>query len=147
MNRNVLGLITIVIAVACTGKTSEFTSSSEDQVKLEQYLVEGRTLYLQYCSSCHQPDGKGLAKLYPPLNGSDYLEDNIEKVVCGIKNGLNGPLVVNGVEYNQVMPANYNMTPLEIAEITTFVYNSWGRSDGLIGVLDVEKYLKSCNQE
>ena len=79
--------------------------------------------------------------------GQIILMTTIERVVCNIKNGLDGPLLVNEVEYNQVMPANYNLTPLEIAEITTYVYNSWDRSEGLIGVLDVEKYLKNCEEE
>ncbi|MEO1097143.1 MAG: cytochrome c, partial [Bacteroidota bacterium] len=66
---------------------------------------------------------------------------------CNIRNGLNGPITVNGIEYNQAMSANYNLTPLEIAEITTYMYNSWGRSDGLISVLEVEKYLKNCSKD
>ena len=145
MNRLLAVLFTLMLA-ACTGKTSDSTVSQSDKVKLEQYIVEGRILYLNHCSSCHQADGKGLAKLYPPLNGSDYLEGNVEGVVCSIKNGLSGPILVNGVEYNQPMPANAKLTPLEIAEITTYVYNSWGRSDGLIGVLQVEKTLKDCTE-
>ncbi|MEM6522979.1 MAG: c-type cytochrome, partial [Bacteroidota bacterium] len=32
--------------------------------------------YLQHCSSCHQKNGEGLARLYPPLADSDYLENN-----------------------------------------------------------------------
>ncbi|MEM7108367.1 MAG: cytochrome c [Bacteroidota bacterium] len=145
MNKTVLALTYLsVLLVACTGKTKGVDASASEEVKLEQYIVVGRTLYLQHCSSCHQKNGQGLARLYPPIAGADYLENNIENVVCNIKNGLNGPLVVNGIEYNQMMPANHKLTPLEIAEIATYIYNSWGRSDGLVGVLDVEKYLRGC---
>ena len=147
MTKIVKAFYTAVFLVSCTGKAGESSVSASEQVKLEQYLVEGRTLYLQHCSACHQADGKGLARLYPPLSQSDYLEGKVEKVVCYIRNGLNGPITVNGIEYNQAMPANYNLTPLEIAEITTYVYNSWGRSDGLISVLEVEKYLKNCSKD
>ena len=134
-----------VLLAACTGKTGN--SANKEDIKLEQYLVEGQQLYLQHCSSCHQREGEGLARLFPPLNKSDYLDDNVEGVICIIRNGLEGPIVVNGVEFNQPMPANPRLTPLEIAEITTYVYNSWGRSEGLISVKEVEKVLKACPGE
>ncbi|MEM6522980.1 MAG: c-type cytochrome [Bacteroidota bacterium] len=113
MNKAVLGLTGLIfVLAACTGKTKGIDANASDEVKLEQYIVVGRTLYLQHCSSCHQKNGEGLARLYPPLADSDYLENNIENVVCNIKYGLNGPLLVNGIEYNQMMPANSNLTPL-----------------------------------
>ncbi|MEM9857015.1 MAG: cytochrome c [Bacteroidota bacterium] len=147
MNRLIAVTCLSVMCAACTGKTGNSNSSVSEEVKLEQYIVEGRTLYLQHCSSCHQANGQGLARLYPPLNNSDYLNNNVEKVVCNIKYGMSGPLLVNGIEYNQMMPGNPRLTPLEIAEITTYIYNSWGRSDGLVGVLDVEKYLNNCEEK
>ena len=76
MNKFIAIMCSFLALGACTGKTGDSSASNTEQVKLEQYLVEGRTLYLQYCSACHQADGKGLAQLYPPLNGSDYLNDN-----------------------------------------------------------------------
>ena len=147
MNRILSAALLVAAVVACTGKSGDNGAMNKESVKLEQYIVEGQQLYLQYCSNCHQANGQGLAKLYPPLNNSDFLENNIDSVVCIIKNGLNGPIVVNGVEYNQLMPANYNLTALEIAEITTYIYNSWGREDGLIKVTDVEKKLRDCATE
>ena len=131
-----------VFLVSCTGKSGG--GAQQEDVKLEQYLVEGQQLYVQNCSSCHQREGEGLAKLFPPLNQSDYLDNNIEGVICIIRNGMKGAIVVNGVEFNQPMPANPKLTALEIAEITTYIYNSWGRAEGLTSVKDVEKVLKTC---
>ena len=137
-------LIWVVFAVACTGKKDK--RGYKATVKLEQYLMEGRNLYLANCSNCHQPEGQGLAKLYPPLHNSDFMRDNLEETICIIKNGLQGEIVVNGVSYNQVMPANPQLTNLEVAEITTYIYNHWGHERGLIGVLEVEKVLSNCPQ-
>ncbi len=120
------GLITLFFC-ACTGQGGGKNASGEEKVKLEQYLVEGQQLYLQYCSTCHQKEGQGLARLYPPLDNSDYLDNNVDGVICIVKHGLQGSIVVNGVEYNQMMPANPALTPLEIAEIVTYVYNSCRR--------------------
>jgi nitrite reductase (NO-forming) len=41
--------------------------------------------------------------------------------------GLSGKVVVNGNEYNGVMPA-WQLPDEEIANVLTYVYNSWGNS-------------------
>jgi mono/diheme cytochrome c family protein len=140
-------LATSLIATACGTKSTDESSSEmghNDQVKMEQYVVAGEILYAQYCANCHQADGNGLAELYPPLNASDYLEENLESLSCIIKNGIQGEVVVNGVTYNQVMPGLGMLTDLEIAEISTFVANAWENDMGFIGVKDVTDQLKNC---
>lgn len=122
----------------------ESAVSSEDQVKYEQYMVAGETLYLQYCSMCHQSLGTGLAELYPPLKESDFLKNNFDEAVCIIKNGKQGEIQVNGKTYNQVMPAQTSLTDLEIAEVLTYVSNSWGNKKGFVPVTEVSKILKDC---
>ncbi|WP_040497600.1 c-type cytochrome [Fulvivirga imtechensis] len=140
-----LGLLSLVVFCSCSGKGGETKALSHtEKVKLEQYMVAGQQLYMQHCSACHQAEGQGLAKLFPPLKNSDYLNDNVEGVVCVIKNGLSGEIVVNGVTYNQPMPALPQLTSLEIAEIATYLYNSWGRSEGVINVKEVEEMLEKC---
>jgi cytochrome c551 len=47
-----------------------------------------------------------------------------------LKYGINGPMIVNNVEFNQPMPANPDLTDLEIAEILTYIGNTWGNEMG-----------------
>lgn len=114
-------------------------------MRYRQYIVQGKQLFLTHCSNCHQPDGKGLAKLYPPLAKSDYLLENIPRAACIIKHGKEGSIVVNGVEYNMKMTAIDQLKPLEIAEILTYVSNSWGNKKGFIEVHEVDRYLLDCD--
>lgn len=114
-------------------------------VKFQQYFVEGEQLYTLHCSNCHQKSGKGLGLLYPPLDESDYMQENLSEVICLIKNGSSGELVVNGKKYNQAMPGIPTLTDLEIAEIATFIYNSWTHDQGIIEVQQVTKMLQECN--
>jgi nitrite reductase (NO-forming)/hydroxylamine reductase len=66
----------------------------------------GEAAYLANCAACHQPTGVGLPGAFPPLAGSDFLKKNDKtKVLSSILQGITGKLVVNGVEYNNVMPA------------------------------------------
>src|SRR3954467_2763545 len=100
-----------------------FISCNSDP-KFQQYFVEGEQLYQAHCSNCHQKDGKGLKLVYPPLAQSDYMEENPEKVLCLMKQGIQGQVRVNGKIFDQPMPGIPSLTELEIAEIATFIYNS-----------------------
>ena len=107
-------------------------------------MVNGAKIYQAYCANCHQSKGEGLARLYPPLAGSDYLLGNIPRAACIIKNGQSGEILVNGVSFNQMMPAVSNLTNLEIAEVVTYISNSWGNEGGFQSVKEVDKWLTAC---
>jgi mono/diheme cytochrome c family protein len=119
-------------------------SCSREDTKLNQYKVQGEELYLKHCSNCHQPNGKGLGLVYPPLDVSDYVESNLSGVVCLMEKGIEGELMVNGKSFNKPMPALPQLTDLEIAEITTYLYNTWGRNKGIVDVNQVTEILKKC---
>jgi cytochrome c551 len=127
------------------GKSDLNQLTREDKIKYKQYMVEGKRLYLLHCGNCHQEDGTGLARLYPPLKESDYLEVNEEKVICSIKFGQSGKLIVNGIVFNQPMPPNPRLTNLEISEITTYIYSTWGGKKKLFTHEEVERILKGCD--
>lgn len=137
-----------LLAIACGGggesqKTTK--EPSRDRIRLRQYQVQGSKIYATYCANCHQQDGKGLASLYPPLDGSDYLMEDMARAACIIKNGQSKEIVVNGVTYNQMMPGN-PITNLEVAEVLTYISNAWGNEGGLVGVKDVDKWLGECKE-
>ncbi|MFY0606275.1 MAG: cytochrome c [Cyclobacteriaceae bacterium] len=121
--------------------------SNEEQVRLEQYMVQGMSLYRANCANCHGMEGQGLARLYPPLAGSDYLLEDLERAACLIRNGQKGEITVNGITYNRMMPANKSLDPIEIAEIITYVSNSWGNEAELTSVSTVSKWLLKCENK
>lgn len=102
-------------------------------------------MYQQHCINCHQEDGTGLGKLIPPLSGADYMLDNIARTACLIKYGMDGEIIVNGQDYNQPMPANEQLTDIEVAQILTYITNSWQNEEGYFSVKEVSTYLDSCN--
>src|SRR5262245_19720562 len=113
--------------------------------KFDQYYAEGEKLYLTHCANCHQRDGKGLGLVYPPLALSDFVDQRTDDVLCLMKSGWKGEMVVNGEVFNQPMPGIPSLTDLEIAEIATYLYNTWGRKKGLIDVKQAGESLKSCH--
>ncbi len=121
-------------------------SSCNHSPKKSQYLVQGQRLYESNCANCHQADGKGLGRLYPPMEGSDYLRDSTEAVICLIKNGISGPLMVNGIVYDQPMPGNQKLTDLEVAELVTYVRMKWAGAEQMTETRAVRKTLDNCGQ-
>lgn len=112
--------------------------------KFQQYYVHGQVLYEKHCSNCHQKNGQGLGRVYPPLASSDYLNTNFEKSLCLMKYGTQGEILVNGKSFNKAMPAIPSLTELEIAEIATYIGNSWKAQQGLIDVTKTSKILHNC---
>lgn len=115
--------------------------STEDQNKFQKYLIQGRKLYQVNCASCHMEDGMGLKKLIPPLANSDYLKAKQTESIKLIKQGATHNITVNGISYMPTMPPHPNLTHLEIAEIITYINNSWGNEYGFVDGKQVEKYL------
>ena len=100
----------------------------------------GKQAYEANCAACHQPDGKGLAGAFPPLAASDWLQGKTPaQVAATVLEGLQGEIVVNGVTYNSLMPAQSHLSDADIAAITTYVLNSWGNPGGSITAAEVAK--------
>lgn len=123
-----------------------FTGCSEKDIKLKQYYVDGQALYKLHCANCHQDNGQGLAGLYPPIAGSDFLEKNKELILCSMRNGLKDTIVVNGKSFHQAMPANTQLQALDVAEIATYIYNEWGNEKTITEVKYVQKVLENCKK-
>jgi nitrite reductase (NO-forming) len=102
-----------------------------------QQVAAGAVLYQGTCSVCHQSTGQGLAGVFPPLAGADYLLADPQRAIHTVLNGLSGPVTVNGIEYNSVMPPMSQHTDDEIANILTYVLHTWGNDGGRISAEQV----------
>ncbi len=118
---------------------------SDEEIKREQYITEGILVFKNNCANCHQNKGEGLAALYPPIAKSDYLVDK-KSVICLIRYGQQGAIVVNGKHYNRPMPAQPQLSDLEVAELITYIYNEWGGETKLTGVKTVTPILDQCKK-
>jgi mono/diheme cytochrome c family protein len=80
------------------------------------------------CIACHQPTGMGLPPVFPPLAGSEWVAKSTSIAIRNILHGMQGPITVKGVPYNSMMPAVTTLSEKEIADVVTFVSNSWGNT-------------------
>lgn len=96
------------------------------KTKVERIAL-GRRLFTSICAACHQPTGLGLPNMFPPLAGSDYLNADKNRAIQTVLFGRQGEVVVNGLKFNNNMP-KFPLTDDDIANVLTFVYNSFGNS-------------------
>ncbi len=103
----------------------------------QQQIDAGEALFKGTCSVCHQENGQGLPGIFPPLAGSDYLMADKRRAIGVVLNGLTGTVNVNGQVYNSVMPPMSQLNEDEVANILTFVMNSWGNNGPAVSHEDV----------
>ena len=97
----------------------------------------GSRVFAAACLACHQADGKGLPGAFPPLADSDYLKADPKRAIGIVLHGLTGAVTVNGKEFNSVMPPMPQLSDAEIADVLTYVMNSWGNDLGVVTAADV----------
>jgi len=86
---------------------------------------------MQTCIACHQPTGMGLPGAFPPLAKTEYTTGDARRIVAMILKGVQGPLTVNGVQYNNIMlPLDMQFPVLKddakVADVLNYVRNSFG---------------------
>jgi len=107
-------------------------------------VAAGKTLFNGTCSACHQGNGEGLENVFPPLAKSDMVGKlAVEDLIAFPLNGKTGKLTVNGKDYDSVMPPMSQLNDDEIANILTFVLNSWGNKGGTVTKEQVAKVRAS----
>jgi len=112
--------------------TAEVSAAGKDEL-----IAKGEAVYLANCAACHQPNGAGLAGAFPPLAGSDFLKGDRKAVMGAALFGLSGPITVNGVEYNGVMPSLGHLPDEDLAAALSYVFNSWGNDGAAVSVAEV----------
>jgi nitrite reductase (NO-forming) len=90
-------------------------------------IVKGLTVFKTNCVACHQISGQGIPNAFPPLAGSDYLNKDKIRAIKTVTGGLQGKVIVNGKEFNGVMPA-WSLSDEDVANVLTYVNNTWGNS-------------------
>ncbi|MDN7673661.1 copper-containing nitrite reductase [Burkholderia oklahomensis] len=118
-------------------KTSATTPAAP--LSLQGQVKAGGAVFASTCAVCHQSGGAGLPGVFPPLAGSDFLAANPKRAISILLHGLNGKVTVNGHDYDSAMPPMAQLTDDEVANVLTYVLNSWGNPGGRVGVEEVAK--------
>ncbi|WP_242202937.1 copper-containing nitrite reductase [Aestuariivivens insulae] len=116
------------------GKKAEVATSKTLAEKMEA----GKKIYMQTCFACHQAEGQGIPNAFPPLANSDYLNADVNRAINIVLKGKTGEITVNGETYNSVM-TRQAISNEEIADVLTYVYNSWGNNKTVVTKSQVDQ--------
>lgn len=130
----------LIAALATRGVAAQSPSQQETPVDSASYAA-GKKTYEKYCTACHQANGQGIAESFPPLAGNQNLSD-IGLVVQTVHEGKSGHTTVRGRTFNGTMPPiGSGLSAKEIAEVATYIRNSWGNAFGGVTVEEVRRHL------
>lgn len=90
-------------------------------------------------------DGSGLEGNIPPLAQADYIKHAPLATACIIRKGMDGEMLVNGVTYNQPMPAVTALSEFEITNVINYINHAWGNDYGVVKLEDVRTALEDCD--
>jgi len=113
--------------VASTGNSSMLASS----------LLSGKKVFTQNCLSCHMSDGGGVANMNPSLIQSSYVLGDKPKIISVLLNGLSH-VEIDGDNYQNVMPSHSFLSDRQIADVLTYVRNSFGNKASQISEKEVK---------
>ncbi|QRO34376.1 nitrite reductase, copper-containing [Chromobacterium violaceum] len=98
----------------------------------------GRAVFSKNCVVCHQANAQGLDGVFPPLANSDLIQKNPLEAAKIIVGGRAGPITVNGVGYNGVMPA-LDLSDQEVADALNYVSTQFNHGKPVVTVDEVKK--------
>jgi glucose/arabinose dehydrogenase/mono/diheme cytochrome c family protein len=104
---------------------------------LSASIAEGKKVYTQYCVSCHQPDGGGVPNMNPPLTKTSWVLGNKSRLISVVLNGLSRQKI-DGETYTNVMPGYNFLNDKQVADLLTFVRNSFGNKASAVTHAEVK---------
>lgn len=139
MIKTLMVFLIVILFTSCNLTAKK--SSSNKNPQLVASMERGKLVYDDMCITCHLADGKGVPKVFPPLAKADYLRDNQDASIKGIKKGMSGEIEVNSVTYNSIM-TSLGLSNKEVADVMNYINNSWGNDYGkLITPQDVTNII------
>lgn len=88
--------------------------------------IDGKQLFGAKCVACHQASGLGVAGVFPPLAGAEWVLGEEKVLISILLHGVQGELEVKGNKYNGAMPAFGTLADAEIAAVLSYIRSDWG---------------------
>ena len=135
------------ISVLLMVSTSFFMFSWKQQPGLKESMERGKKVYETYCLACHQADGTGVPRLNPPLAKTTYVTGDKKRLVEIILKGLDAEIEINGEYYSNVMAPHDFLKDEEVADVLTYIRNSFGNKASLVTTAEVKKIREAVNKK
>jgi len=108
-------------------------------------MDRGKQVYLQQCLACHQADALGVQGMNPPLVKTKWILGDKPTLVKVVLNGMTGDIDINDDTYHGVMAPHSDLTDQQIADVLTYVRNSFGNKATAVTAAEV-KAIRAKNK-
>ena len=108
---------------------------------LKAAVQRGQVVYAANCLSCHQADGGGIPSMNAPLIKTSYVLGDSKKLIGVLLKGMQG-VEIDGEEYRNIMPGFTHLSNQQIADVLTYVRNSFGNKAPAVTVKEVNALKK-----
>lgn len=136
MQKGITISLLLVLAVYLMAQTKP---KSKAQSGIPKATMErGKQVYEAYCLACHQADGSGVPRLNPPITKTKWVLGDKKQLITIILKGMDEPIEVNGEEYTNTMGAHDFLKDQEVADLLTYVRNSFGNKATAVTTAEVK---------
>jgi mono/diheme cytochrome c family protein len=123
---------------AQTKKPTTKSTTSSTSSSLKSAISRGKVVYAKTCLTCHQVDGSGVPNLNPPLIKTTWVLGSKTVLVKQVLKGSNGTVEIDGDSFRNTMPPQPKLTDQEVADVLTYVRNSFGNKASQVSAAEVK---------
>jgi mono/diheme cytochrome c family protein len=136
-------LIIVLLLTPCflnaqTSKALTKSPAGNSGTTLKSSINRGQAVYAKYCLTCHQVDGSGVPNLNPPLITTKWTLGSKTVLIQQVIKGSNGKVEIDGDRFSNTMPPLKTLTDQQIADVLTFVRNSFGNKASMVTPVEVK---------
>ncbi len=106
----------------------------------EAEMKAGQAVYARFCIACHEADGSGAPRIYPPLPGNALLQsENPSSTLRVILEGAHTVTTPRAPNTGEMPAYAKQLSDEQIAAVTNYIRNSWGNTAPLVTTAQVKK--------
>ncbi|MEO5650283.1 MAG: PQQ-dependent sugar dehydrogenase [Ginsengibacter sp.] len=121
---------------------NDVADAASGRVSLPESSSPGNTIYTNYCASCHKKDGSGVAGTFPALRNNQYVTGEKRLLTKIVLKGSVALPIKNQYEKSEKMPAFNFLNDQQIADVLTYIRQTWGNHADSISNEEVKKTRK-----
>ncbi len=119
--------------------------TAKTEIKVDEALLAGKAVYDNYCLACHMSNGLGAPGMNPPLVGTDWVVGDKDRLIKVVLQGLSEPVEIQGEIYQNIMASHSFLSDQQVADVLTFVRQSFGNDASEIKPEEVTKVRNSID--
>jgi mono/diheme cytochrome c family protein len=120
-------------------------ASAASTAALQASITRGKTVYDTYCLVCHQANGSGVPSMNPPLMKTSWVLGSKTVLIEQVLKGSSNKVEIDGEKFHGVMPAQVQLTDEQIADVLTYVRNSFGNKASIVTPTEVKAVRAKTN--